>query len=100
LFGLLPHPLILNTDFCILFLVKTTLNLSDDLVAQAKALATKERSTLTRMIEEGLRLRLRRQKKGKQVGKLADLPISPKRGGLRPGIDGTCNRSLFDAADE
>jgi hypothetical protein len=90
----------LNTDFCILVAVKTTLNLNDDLVAQAKALATKERITLTRMIEEGLTLRLRRQKKSKQAGKLADLPISPQRGGLRPGIDGTSNRSLFDAADE
>ena len=36
------------------FLMKTTLNLDDDLVAQAKAVATKERISLTKMIEEGL----------------------------------------------
>jgi hypothetical protein len=79
--------------------MKTTLNLSDDLVAAAKALATKERITLTKMIEEGLVLRLRRRKT-RQTRKFKDLPVSPKSGGLRPGIDGTSNRSLFDAADD
>jgi hypothetical protein len=79
-------------------LMKTTLNLNDDLVAQAKALATKERSTLTKMIEEGLMLRLR-QKRNRAPGMLKDLPVSRRRGGLRSGIDGTSNQSLFDAAD-
>lgn len=78
--------------------MKTTLNLSDDLVAQAKARATKERITLTKMIEEGLVLRLRRQK-GRAPRKFTELPVSKRRGGLRPGIDGTSNQSLFDAAD-
>jgi len=78
--------------------MKTTLKLSDDLVAQAKAVATKERITLTKMIEEGLVLRLRRRR-SRSARKLKDLPISSKRGGLRPGIDGTSNQSLFDAAD-
>lgn len=88
-----------DTDFCMLVPMKTTLNLSDDLVAQAKALATKERITLTKMIEEGLALRLRRRRT-RQTGKLKDLPVSPQRGGLRRGVNGTSNRSLFDAADE
>jgi hypothetical protein len=79
-------------------LMKTTLNLSDDFVAQAKAVATKERITLTKMIEEGLVLRLRRQR-NRSSRKLKDLPVSSCRGGLRPGIDGTSNQSLFDAAD-
>ncbi len=78
--------------------MKTTLNLSDDLVAQAKALATKERITLTKMIEEGLVLRLRRQK-NRAPRNFKELPISKRRGGLRPDIDGTSNQSLFDAAD-
>jgi len=78
--------------------MKTTLNLSDDLVAQAKALATKERTTLTKMIEEGLILRLRQQRK-RLPGKLKELPVSQRQGGLRSGIDGASNQSLFDAAD-
>ena len=78
--------------------MKTTLNLSDDLVARAKARATKERITLTKMIEEGLVLRLRRQK-SRSPRTIEELPVSQRRGGLRSGIDGTNNQSLFDAAD-
>ena len=37
--------------------MKTTLNLNDDLIAAAKAMAAQHHSTLTRLIEEGLRLR-------------------------------------------
>src|SRR5690606_15503214 len=39
--------------------MKTTLDIRDDLLARAKAQAPKERISLTRMIEEGLALRLR-----------------------------------------
>jgi hypothetical protein len=51
------------------------------------------------MIEEGLALRLRRQR-ATRARTLADLPVSRRTGGLRPGIDGTSNRALLDAADE
>jgi hypothetical protein len=79
--------------------MKTTLDIHDDLLAKAKALAAKERTTLTKMVEEGLSLRLRRRKT-LIPGSFKDLPISTRRGGLRDGVDGTSNRSLFDAADE
>lgn len=78
--------------------MKTTLNLSDELLARAKALAAKERTTLTRMIEEGLALRLR-SKRPRSVGVLKALPVSPRSGGLVRDIDGTSNRSMLDAAD-
>jgi hypothetical protein len=90
--------LIGDTDFCIVIFMKTTLNLSDGLVARAKALATKERITLTKMIEEGLVLRLRRQK-SRAPRKFNELPVSQRRSGMRPGIDAASNQSLFDAAD-
>jgi hypothetical protein len=77
--------------------MKTTLDLRDDLLARAKALAAKERTSLTRIIEESLALRLRRQRTFR--GKLGELPLSTRAGGLRRGIDGASNRSLFDAAD-
>jgi hypothetical protein len=79
--------------------VKTTLNLRDDLVARAKALAAKEGTTLTKMIEEGLTLRLRRRNTP-VAGAIKELPVSRRRGGVRSGVDGTSNRSLFDAAGE
>lgn len=78
--------------------MKTTLNLDDELVAKAKAAATREKTTLTRIIEEGLVLRLRR-KRARTVSALPELPVSRKAGGLRAGIDETSNRSLLDAAD-
>lgn len=77
--------------------MKTTLDLRDELLARAKALAAKERTSLTRIIEESLLLRVRRRRAVR--GKLAELPVSARKGGLRAGVDGTSNRSLFDAAD-
>lgn len=79
--------------------MKTTLNLDDELVAQAKARAALERKSLTRLIEEGLSLRLRGAS-GRSAGKRApSLPIFSRGAGMRPGIDPTSNRSMFDAAD-
>ena len=79
--------------------MKTTLNLQDALLARVKAVAALERTTLTRLVEEGLALRLRRRK-APMTEALKDLPLSRCHGGLREGIDGTSNRSLLDAADE
>ena len=77
--------------------MKTTLDLRDDLLARAKELAAKERTSLTKMIEESLTLRLRRQRATRR--KLRKPRISVQTGGLREGINGASNRSRFDAAD-
>lgn len=77
--------------------MKTTLDLRDDLLSKAKQQAAKERISLTRMIEEGLTLRLRRSPIRRR--QLKPLPLSSRKGGLRKGIDGRSNQSLFDAAD-
>ena len=77
--------------------MKTTPDLRDDLLARANELAAKKRTSLTRIIEESLAMRLRRQTNVR--GKLKELPLSAPTGGLREGIDGTSNRSLFDVAD-
>ena len=39
--------------------MKTTLDLNDQLLVNAKALAAQQKTSLTRLIEEGLQLRLR-----------------------------------------
>lgn len=79
--------------------MKTTLNLDDRLIAEAKAVAAKERSTLTRLIEEGLALRLRRNEP-REGRTPVELPVYHGKGGLQPGIDPTSNKSLFDAAEQ
>ena len=77
--------------------MKTTLDLRDDLLVRAKELAARKRTSLTKMIEESLTLRLHSRQASRR--KLKELPVSVQSGGLRKGIDGTSNRSLFDAAD-
>lgn len=78
--------------------MKTTLDLDDRLLARAKALAARERKSLTTLIEEGLRLRLR----GRQASRMAatPLPVFRGHGGLAAGLDPLSNRSLADAADD
>ncbi len=76
--------------------MKTTLDLNDALLTQAKTLAAQQRTTLTRVIEEGLQLRLRATRaKGKPV----NLPVYRGRGGLAAGLDGLSNKALLAAAD-
>jgi hypothetical protein len=79
--------------------MKTTLDLKDDLLACAKAAAAKERTTLTRTIEEGLAPRPRRRPAA-AAHELPPLPVSARHGGLCEDIDASSNRSLLDAADE
>jgi hypothetical protein len=80
--------------------MKTTLDLDDDLLARAKALAARERTSLTALIEEGLRLRLRSHRRAQ------GRPITPRiavyhgRGGLVANVDPLSNRSLLEAAED
>jgi hypothetical protein len=79
--------------------MKTTLNLNDDLLVKAKAIAAREKTTLTSLIEEGLKLRLRKARPN-GIGKMPVLQIYRGKGGLVDGIDPLSNRSLYDAADD
>ncbi|MGJ7497318.1 DUF6364 family protein [Variovorax sp. RT4R15] len=76
--------------------MKTTLNLNDSLLTQAKALAVQQRTSLTRLIEEGLQLRLRSRPFEK---KSVRLPIYRGKGGLTQGLDGLSNKAMLDIAD-
>jgi hypothetical protein len=91
--------MLLDTDCCMDHAVKTTLDLDDSLLAQAKAQAVRERTTLTRLVEEGLSLRMRKPSHTTRT-KRPTLPVLRGTGGLRPGIDPTSNRSLFEAAGD
>lgn len=79
--------------------MKTTLDLNDQLLSDAKALAAQQRTSLTRVIEDGLRLRLRANKAPAAHGKLR-LPVFKGRGGLVAGVNPLSNKSLLDAADD
>jgi hypothetical protein len=79
--------------------MKTTLDLNDTLLAEAKALAAKQRTTLTRVVEEGLRLRLGAQRSAGGAVARTPLPVFRGKGGLQAGVDARSNRSMLDAAD-
>jgi hypothetical protein len=79
--------------------MKTTLDIDDELLVKAKAVSARERKSLTSLIEEGLRLRLRRAGVAKRSPRIA-LAVYRGKGGLIPGVDPLSNRSLLDAADD
>lgn len=76
--------------------MKTTLDISDQLLAEAKALAAQERTTLTRVIEDGLQLRLRAKAASARKGRVR-LPVFKGRGGLVAGVDPLSNKALLEA---
>lgn len=77
--------------------MKTTLNLNDRLLADAKAFAAQQRTSLTRLIEEGLQLRLRAQADSARRGGRARLPVFKGRGGLVKGVNPLSNKALLGA---
>ncbi|TLY56699.1 MAG: DUF2191 domain-containing protein [Gammaproteobacteria bacterium] len=79
--------------------MKTTLDIDDELLVKAKAFSARERKSLTALIEEGLRLRLRRSR-ARGGARPAALAIHRGKGGLAAGVDPLSNRSLLNAADD
>jgi hypothetical protein len=73
--------------------MKTTLNLNDALLAQARVLAAQQGTTLTRLIEDGLQLRLRQQQTPAR-----SLLVHQGKGGLASGLDGLSNKAMLEAA--
>jgi len=76
--------------------MRTTLDLNDQLLADAKALAAQQRTSLTRLIEEGLQLRLRAQSAVRVHGHTR-LPVFNGHGGLVVGVDPRSNKAMLQA---
>ena len=79
--------------------MKTTLDLNDQLLADAKALAAQQRTSLTRLIEEGLQLRLRAKTDSGKRGRVR-LPVFNGRGGLVEGVNPLSDKALLEALDD
>jgi hypothetical protein len=78
--------------------MKTTLDIDDELLIKAKTVSARERKSLTALIEEGLRLRLRSPRRSSR--RRQPLPVYRGKSGLAKGIDPTSNRSMLDAAGD
>lgn len=79
--------------------MKTTLDINDELLVRAKAVSARERKSLTMLIEEGLRLRLRNGAEIKRQPAAA-IAIHRGKGGLVKGVNPLSNRSMLDTADD
>jgi hypothetical protein len=77
--------------------MRTTIRLSDDLLAQAKEAAVKSGRTLTAVIEDSLRLALASNKEQPKRRKIR-LPSSGE-GWLRPGVNLDSTAELLDIMD-
>jgi len=78
--------------------MRTTVDLPDELLAQARRRAADDGTTLTALLADGLRLRLARQ--APPLSARRPLPVSRNRGGVQSWIDPGSNASLLDAADD
>ena len=79
--------------------MKTTLDLNDTLLVAAKALASQQRTSLTRLIEEGLQLRLRAST-AEPTPTRKRLPVFHGHGGIVAGIDPCSNQAMLAAAGD
>lgn len=81
--------------------MRTTLDIDDNLLKQAKQLAAREHTSLTRLIEEGLAARLRSADRPASEASRVRLPVFAGRGGLQSGIkDARSHQAILDALDE
>ena len=65
--------------------MKTTVEISDSLFAEARSLAESEGTTLRNLVEDGLRAVIQQKKQRKSKFRLRDGSVGGK--GLRPGLD-------------
>ena len=85
--------------------MKTTLDLNGALLANAKSLAARQRSSLTRLIEEGLELRLRARttSNGAKKKRVPLVPVYAVKGkgnrGLVAGLNPLSNKAMLEAVD-
>jgi hypothetical protein len=78
--------------------MRTTINLSDDILIEAKSIAVRSGRTLTDVIEEAVRESLARRRASGERHSLSR-PRSFGEGGLRPGIDLDDSAALLDIMD-
>lgn len=75
--------------------MRTTVNLADDLLREAKQVAARSGRTLGALIEDALRESLlRTEEPGREPVRLLTVA-----GGLRPGVDLSDNAALLDLLD-
>jgi hypothetical protein len=75
--------------------VRTTLDIADEILRQAKKRAADERVPLRKLVEDALRSYL----SGRRARRAYRLKWTTERGGLRPGVDLDDRKRLLDLMD-
>jgi len=75
--------------------MRTTVNLDDNLLRQAKQLAAESRRTLTAILEDALREAVRRAAPDHPRSRVT-LPVSDRAPGTLPGVDLDSSAALLD----
>lgn len=75
--------------------MRTTLNIADELLIEAKQMAARTGRTLTSVVEDALRLTLARARKPRKKAERFELPTFGG-GGPLPGVDLDNNAALLD----
>lgn len=78
-------------------IMRTTVSISDDLLAAARVRARQTGQTLGSLVEAALRRELSVQTHHAEA---PDVPVFRGTGGPRPGIDLTSNAALFESLDD
>ena len=79
--------------------MKISLNIQDSLHVEAKALAARQRTTLVRLVEEGLRMRLRAAESLPTHTGRKPMPVFHGKGGLATDLSGWSTREMQDRPD-
>ncbi len=79
--------------------MRTTVRLDEGLLEQARREAARRGVTLTALIEQGLRMALRRPRPSSRSERVR-LPVSRATGGVLPGIDLNDSADLLDRMDD
>lgn len=81
--------------------MKTTLNINDALLRDAKVMAAQQHTSLTQLIEEGLQLRMRKAGSARATARthIRNIPVFHGQGGLVPGLSANSNRALLEAME-
>jgi Bacterial antitoxin of type II TA system, VapB len=77
--------------------MRTTISISDELLAAAKRLARERGATLGEVVEAALR---REVAVPTQRAERPAVPVMRGRDGLRPGVGLTSNRDLYELLDD
>lgn len=79
--------------------MRTTVRLEDALLERARREAARRGVTLTALIEQGLKLVLRRPMKPAPQGARVSIPVCRAGGGVQPGVDLSDSADLLDRMD-